>query len=66
MICKVCNEDVNEFNLLDVFGVDKHNICNKCFNKFPIINKKTIINNIECLSIYSYEGLMKPFRKNLS
>ena len=58
MICKVCNEEVNEFNLLDVFGVNKHNICNKCFNKFNVINEKTKINNIECFSIYSYEGLI--------
>lgn len=59
MICKVCNEEVNEFNLLDIFGINQHNICNKCFNKFNIINEKTIINKIECLSIYSYEGLIK-------
>ena len=44
MICKVCNEEVNEFNLLDVFGINKHSLCNKCFNKLCVIKEKTIIN----------------------
>ena len=40
MICKVCNEEINEFNILDPIGVNKHSLCNKCFNKFNVILEK--------------------------
>ena len=40
MICKVCNEEKNEFNILDPIGVNKHSLCNKCFNKFNVIYEK--------------------------
>lgn len=59
MICKVCNEEKNEFNILDPIGVNKHFLCNKCFNKFNVIYEKYKINKINVLSIYSYDGLIK-------
>ena len=59
MICKVCNEEKNEFNILDPIGVNKHYLCNKCFNKFNVIYEKYKINGIKSLSIYSYDGLIK-------
>lgn len=59
MICKVCNKLKNEFYLNDFLGIKKHNICYECFDKFPIIKEKTMINNYECLSIYSYKDQMK-------
>ena len=55
MICKVCNNEVNEFHLNDVFGIKKHSICYKCFCNFPLINKISYIDNYECLSIYEYK-----------
>ena len=59
MICKVCNEEKNEFNILDPIGVNKHSLCNKCFNKLNVIYEKYKINDIKTLSIYSYDGLVK-------
>ena len=59
MICKVCNEEINEFNILDPIGVNKHSLCNKCFNKFNVILEKNKINGIKSFSIYSYDGLIK-------
>lgn len=59
MICKVCNKEKNEFNILDPIGVNKHSLCNKCFNKLNVIYEKYKINDIKTLSIYSYDGLVK-------
>lgn len=59
MICKVCNEIKNEFNILDPFGVNNHFLCNECFQKFNVIYEKSKINKMEVLSIYSYDGLIK-------
>ena len=59
MICKVCNEEINEFNILDPIGVNRHSLCNKCFNKFNMILEKNKINGIKSFSIYSYDGLIK-------
>lgn len=59
MICKVCNQEVNNFYLNDLFGVNKHNICYKCFNELMVIKEKTIIDKYECLSIYAYQDKIK-------
>ena len=59
MICKVCNEEVNEFSILDPFGIYNHTLCNKCFNKFNIIYENSLVNKIKCLSLYEYNGLIK-------
>ncbi len=59
MICKVCNKETNEFYLNDVFGIKKHSICYNCFNEFPLIKQKTIVNKLECLSLYAYQGKIK-------
>lgn len=59
MICKVCNKELNDFFINDVFNMHKHSLCYKCFNKFPLINKITIINDYECLSLYEYKDIIK-------
>lgn len=59
MICKICNEELNEFYLNDFLGIKKHSICYQCFNEFPLIFEKTLIDNFECLSIYAYKDKIK-------
>ena len=59
MLCKVCNQEKNEFYLNDLLVIKKHNICKSCFDEFKIIKEKTIINNFECLSLYEYKGLIR-------
>ena len=59
MLCKVCNKEINSFNLDDIFGIKKKCLCIKCFNEFEVINERTIIDEFECYSIYSYKGKIK-------
>ena len=59
MLCKVCNKEIKEFYLNDLFGNKKHTVCYKCFCDFSLINKISFIDNYECLSIYEYKDQIR-------
>ncbi|MDY2888578.1 MAG: hypothetical protein SOU19_03335 [Candidatus Caccosoma sp.] len=58
-ICLICFKNLNEEISLFSFFKLNQKICFNCLNKFKIINKSIIFNNIEIHFLYEYNSFMK-------